>query len=123
MTKSIHTEEFRVPPGENVKLKEWPTKVKPFFKSKKHYHKRLDEGVEELQLAVAAIQSLVAEVTGEQPFDKGIRFSATRRWRLRWASFARTCAVAPETQTATPVCTTFLLAPIAARRPVSPTAV
>jgi len=48
MTTDICIEDFRVPPGENVKLKKWPTKVKPFFKSKKHYHKRLDEGVEEL---------------------------------------------------------------------------
>ena len=48
MKNDIRIEEFRVPPGENVKLKKWPTKVKPFFKSKKHYHKRLDEGVEEL---------------------------------------------------------------------------
>ncbi len=35
-------------PGEEFKLSERPTKVKRFFKSKKHYHKRLDEGVEEL---------------------------------------------------------------------------
>ena len=35
-------------PGEEFKLNERPTKVKRFFKSKKHYHKRLDEGVEEL---------------------------------------------------------------------------
>tara|TARA_R100001132_G_C3271021_1_gene93123 strand:+ start:1652 stop:2536 length:885 start_codon:yes stop_codon:yes gene_type:complete len=48
MKTEIRIEEFRVPPGENVKLKKWPTLVKPFFKSKKHYHKRLDEGVEEL---------------------------------------------------------------------------
>lgn len=48
MTSDIRIEQFRVPPGENVKLKEWPTMVKPFYKSKKDYHKRLDEGVEEL---------------------------------------------------------------------------
>ncbi len=48
MTKSIHSEEFRVPPGENVKLEEWPTRVKPFYKSKKRYHKLLEEQVDEL---------------------------------------------------------------------------
>ncbi len=44
----INSKDFRVRPEEKVKLSERPTKVKPFFKSKKHYHKRLDEGVEEL---------------------------------------------------------------------------
>ncbi len=47
MKKNIRTEEFRVPPGENVKLKEWPTRVKPFYKSKKRYHKLLEEYVDE----------------------------------------------------------------------------
>ena len=35
-------------PGENVNLKEWPTQVKPFYKSKKQYHKLLEEHVDEL---------------------------------------------------------------------------
>ena len=35
-------------PENKVKLKEWPTKVKPFFKSKKQYQKLLEEHVEEL---------------------------------------------------------------------------
>ncbi|MHB8899047.1 MAG: ADP-polyphosphate phosphotransferase [Thermoguttaceae bacterium] len=48
MKKSIRTEEFRVPPGVNVKLKEWPTRVKPIYKSKKRYHKLLEEQVDEL---------------------------------------------------------------------------
>ena len=39
MKTDIRMEEFRVPPGENVKLKEWPTLVNPFYKSKKRYHK------------------------------------------------------------------------------------
>ncbi len=48
MTKSIRTEEFCVPPDVKVKLKEWPTRVKPFYKSEKRYHKLLEEQVDEL---------------------------------------------------------------------------
>ena len=48
MKTDIRIEEFRVPPGENVKLKKWPTRVKPFYKSKKRYHKLLEEQVDEL---------------------------------------------------------------------------
>ena len=44
----INSKDFRVRPGEKVKLNEWPTKVKPFFKSKKQYQKLLEEHVEEL---------------------------------------------------------------------------
>jgi hypothetical protein len=43
-----------VRPGAKVKLKEWPTKVKPFCKSKKRYKKLLEEHVEEL----SALQQL-----------------------------------------------------------------
>lgn len=48
MKTSIATENFRVPPDENVQLSEWPTTVKPFCKSKKQYKKLLGEQVEEL---------------------------------------------------------------------------
>ena len=41
-------------PGAKVKLKEWPTKVKPCCKSKKHYKKLLEEHVE----ALSALQQL-----------------------------------------------------------------
>ena len=44
----INSKDFRVRPGEKVKLKEWPTMVKPFCKSKKQYQKLLEEHVEEL---------------------------------------------------------------------------
>ncbi len=44
----INSADFQVPPGKEFNLSERPTKVEPFFKSKKHYHKQLDEGVEEL---------------------------------------------------------------------------
>ena len=44
----INAKDFRVRPGEKVKLSEWPTLVKPFCKSKKEYQKVLGEHVEEL---------------------------------------------------------------------------
>jgi len=44
----IHTKDFRVRPGEKVKLREWPTRVKPYFKSKKRYEAMLAEHVEQL---------------------------------------------------------------------------
>ncbi len=48
MKPKINTEDFRVPPGKNVSLEKWPTKVKPIFKSKKHYKKLLADQIEEL---------------------------------------------------------------------------
>src|SRR5579863_8168694 len=47
-TMKIHTKDFRVRPGEKVKLREWPTRVKPYFKSKKRYEAMLAEHVEQL---------------------------------------------------------------------------
>lgn len=44
----INSKDFQVPPEAEFNLVNCPTKVKPFFKSKKHYHKRLDESVDEL---------------------------------------------------------------------------
>ena len=44
----INSKDFRVRPEEKVKLREWPTIVKPFCKSKKRYQKLLGEHVEEL---------------------------------------------------------------------------
>ena len=44
----INSSDFRVRPGKKVALKDWPTIVKPFCKSKKRYHKLLEEHVEEL---------------------------------------------------------------------------
>jgi PPK2 family polyphosphate:nucleotide phosphotransferase len=48
MEMKIKSKDFRVRPGEKVKLNEWPTIVKPYFKSKKRYQNLLDEHVEEL---------------------------------------------------------------------------
>ena len=44
----INSKDFRVQPGERVKLAEWPTIVKPFCRSKKAYQKLLGKHVEEL---------------------------------------------------------------------------
>jgi PPK2 family polyphosphate:nucleotide phosphotransferase len=48
MKMKINSKDFRARPGEEVKLKEWPTMVKPFCGSKKRYQKLLEEHVEEL---------------------------------------------------------------------------
>jgi len=50
----INSKDFQVRPGAKVELKEWPTKGKPFYKSKKEYQKRLEEHVETL----SALQNL-----------------------------------------------------------------
>jgi len=50
----INAKDFRVRPGEKVKLKEWPTRVKPFFQSKKQYQRLLKEHVE----ALSSLQQL-----------------------------------------------------------------
>ena len=44
----INSNDFRVPAGEKVNLKKWPTLVQPVYKSKKKYHKLLEAQVEEL---------------------------------------------------------------------------
>ena len=44
----IHAKEFRVQSGKEVHLKDWPTLVKPLFKSKEAYRERLAEHIEEL---------------------------------------------------------------------------
>jgi len=44
----IHSKDFCIRSGRPVKLKRWPTTVKPFFKSKKRYQKHLEEHVEQL---------------------------------------------------------------------------
>ena len=48
MKMKINSKNFRVRPGEKVKLKDWPTIVKPFCKSKKEYQELLEEHVAEL---------------------------------------------------------------------------
>ena len=44
----IKSTDFRMRSGKQIALKEWPTMVKPFCKSKKRYNKLLEEHVKEL---------------------------------------------------------------------------
>jgi PPK2 family polyphosphate:nucleotide phosphotransferase len=44
----INSKNFSVRSKEKVQLKKWPTKIKPFFKSKKRYHKILRDQVKQL---------------------------------------------------------------------------
>jgi len=44
----IDAEDYRVRPGEKVNLKKWPTRVKPFYKSKEHYQEILAKQIKEL---------------------------------------------------------------------------
>ena len=44
----INSKDFRVRPRKKVRLADWPTIVKPFFKSEKNYQKLLEEHVEKL---------------------------------------------------------------------------
>jgi PPK2 family polyphosphate:nucleotide phosphotransferase len=50
----IHTKDFRVPDGEKVDLKKWPTDVKPVYKSKEQYKEKLDDHIAKL----SALQQL-----------------------------------------------------------------
>src|SRR5258708_3673001 len=44
----IHPKDFRVRAGEEIKLKQWPTRVNRFYKSKEQYEKLLEEHKAEL---------------------------------------------------------------------------
>jgi len=48
MKMKINSKDFRVGRREKVKLRQWPTIIKPFCKSKKQYQKLLEKHVEEL---------------------------------------------------------------------------
>src|SRR4030042_4401807 len=48
MKMKINAKHFRVQAGEKVKLKQWPTRVKPCYKSKENYKETLAEHIEEL---------------------------------------------------------------------------
>ena len=48
MTHTINLHDFHVPEGKKVDLAMWPTQVKHVYKSKKDYHKILDEHVKAL---------------------------------------------------------------------------
>lgn len=51
---NIHLKDFRVREGKAVELKKWPTRIKPFYKSKSQYRKLLQKHVDEL----SALQNL-----------------------------------------------------------------
>jgi PPK2 family polyphosphate:nucleotide phosphotransferase len=44
----VDLRDFRVPEGADVKLRKWPTDVKPLYSSKQQFQKLLDEHVEQL---------------------------------------------------------------------------
>src|ERR1039457_3753690 len=46
MKMTINSKDFRVPPGKAVNLEKWPTHVPPVYKSKKQYHKIIEEHAE-----------------------------------------------------------------------------
>ncbi len=48
MRMKINPKHFRVQAGEKVKLKRWPTRVKPYYKSKEHYKEVLAEHIQAL---------------------------------------------------------------------------
>src|SRR5271157_3259177 len=48
MNMRINSKNFRVRPGEKVRLQEWPTRVKPFCESKEDYAKLLQAHVAQL---------------------------------------------------------------------------
>ena len=48
MKMKIDSNDFLVRPGKTVRLKDWPTSVKPFCKSKEAYQKLLEAHVDEL---------------------------------------------------------------------------
>src|SRR5450432_403369 len=54
MSKILKTKSFRVHPGSKVDLGQWPTRVKPVYKSKKEYRELLEEQVK----ALSAIERL-----------------------------------------------------------------
>ena len=43
--KRIDSNDFRVPPGKKVKLKDWPTRVKPVYATKEQYKEILEDHV------------------------------------------------------------------------------
>ena len=48
MKAKINSRDFQVKPGKEINLNQWPTRVKPVYKSKQDYHKRLRQHVAEL---------------------------------------------------------------------------
>lgn len=62
MNLKCRLNDFRVEPGKNVNLAEWPTKVKPLYASKKGCRKLLEEYRDELT-ALQRVRLLLAKQT------------------------------------------------------------
>jgi PPK2 family polyphosphate:nucleotide phosphotransferase len=54
----IESQKFRVREGEKVKLKQWPTQIRPFYKSKGHYQKILAGHTKELSRQQSLLNAL-----------------------------------------------------------------
>ena len=50
MKMKIHTKDFRVREGDKVKLKKWPTRVDPVYKSKDEYQEILNDHIQHLSV-------------------------------------------------------------------------
>jgi hypothetical protein len=77
----INSKDFRVPPGEKVNFRDWPTIVKPFRESKEQYQELLREHVERLsslQQLLYAVQPLcfAADFSGDGRCRQGRRHPA-----------------------------------------------
>ena len=55
MAKKVRTRDYRVKPGSNVDLSEWPTEVKPIYESDDDYEATLKGHIEELQRLQTAL--------------------------------------------------------------------
>jgi PPK2 family polyphosphate:nucleotide phosphotransferase len=80
MKIKINSKDFRVRPHEKVKLKKWPTQIKPYCKSKKRYQELLEKHVAALsslqQLHYASAHSallLIFQATDAAGKDGSIR--------------------------------------------------
>ncbi len=45
----MQLKDFRVKPGQKIELKDWPTRIKPIYRSKKHYAQLLEAQINELR--------------------------------------------------------------------------
>ena len=76
----IEPQKFRVHEGGKVKLQKWPTRIKPFYKSKEHYQKILAEHTRELsrQQSLLYAQNRYAMLVIFQAMDAAGKAGAIR---------------------------------------------
>ena len=78
----INSKDFRVPPGEKVNLRDWPTIVKPFRKSKEQYQELLREHVERHVMSGVNPQGCLQFLSGSSMRSRNrFRCSSFERWR------------------------------------------